>query len=108
MLIYNHHDDWDLSEVYEIELEINNLPFEKKSLELRHYRIDQTHSNAYTEWVHQGKPMYPPPGQRQAIKSREGLELLEPPQTIESDQDRVTLNFKLPVHGISLLILDAG
>jgi hypothetical protein len=48
--------------------------------------------------------MYPAPGQKAAIKAREGLELLEPPQKI-SNGAKVKLNFKLPVHGISLLCL---
>jgi xylan 1,4-beta-xylosidase len=105
VLIYNHHDDWDVSGKYDISLEIANLPFEAEDLVLKHYRIDQSHSNAYTEWVRQGKPMYPTAEQRQTIKAHEGLEMLEPPQTIKHDQGRVSLSFKLPVHGISLLIL---
>jgi xylan 1,4-beta-xylosidase len=105
VLIYNHHDDWDVSGVYEIDLEIENLPFEEGDLVLRHYRLDQTHSNAYNEWVRQGKPMYLTPGQRAAIKSREGLELLEPPQQMRCYQGKVKLNFGLPAHGISLLMI---
>jgi xylan 1,4-beta-xylosidase len=105
ILIYNHHDDWDMAEPYEIELEIDNLAFAGQELTLRHYRIDQTHSNAYPEWLRQGQPMYPAPGQKAAIKSREGLELLEPSQKIMRYEDKVKLNFKLPVHGISLLCL---
>ena len=53
-----------------------------KTLSLKHYRIDADHSNSYTEWVHQGRPMYPSGGQYAAIKARDGLELLEPPQTV--------------------------
>ena len=51
VLTYNHHDDWNLSGEYPIELEISNLPFSENDLVLRHYRIDQSHSNAYAEWV---------------------------------------------------------
>jgi xylan 1,4-beta-xylosidase len=107
VLIYNHHDDWDMAEPHEIELEIANLAFDGQDLILHHYRIDQTHSNAYPEWVRQGKPMYPAVGQKAAIKAREGLELLEPPQKIICYEGKVKLNFKLPVHGISLLCLSS-
>ncbi|MBI5304450.1 MAG: beta-xylosidase [Chloroflexi bacterium] len=103
VLIYNHHDDWDESGEYEIELEIANLPFAGNNLVMEHYRVDQSHSNAYAEWVRQGKPMYPAPGQRAAIKSRDGLELLEPPQRIALYDGNIKLSFNLPVHGISLL-----
>jgi xylan 1,4-beta-xylosidase len=105
VLIYNHHDDWHRAEDYEIELIIEHLPIEARELILTHYRIDQAHSNAYAEWLRQGKPMYPAPGQRQAIKAHEGLELRTAPQPIPSDSGRVVLNFTLPVHGISLLTI---
>lgn len=105
VLIYNHHDDWDVSGEYEVDLEIDNLPFDGGDLVLKHYRIDHSHSNAYAEWVRQGKPMYPAPGQRAAIKARAGLELLEPPTKLASQNGTVKLSFQLPVHGISLLIV---
>jgi xylan 1,4-beta-xylosidase len=108
VLIYNHHDDWDLSGECTIELEITHFPFSERELTLWHYRIDRSHGNAYTEWVRQGKPMYPAPGQRAAIKSREGLELLAPPQRIISAEGKIQLSFSLPVHGISLLCISAG
>lgn len=105
VLIYNHHDDWDVSGEYEVDLDIENLPFDADNLVLKHYRIDQTHSNAYAEWVRQGKPMYPVLGQRAAIKARQGLELLEPPQTTTPHGGKVELNFKMPVHSVSLLVI---
>jgi xylan 1,4-beta-xylosidase len=105
VLIYNHHDDWDLSGEHAIELEIANLPFDSSDLVLKHYRIDQAHSNAYAEWVRQDRPMYPAPGQREAIKSREGLELLEPPRKVRLYDGKLKVSFSLPVHGISLLCI---
>ena len=108
VLIYNHHDDWDVSGEYEIDLQIENLPFERNALLLTHYRIDQSHSNAYAEWVRQGKPMYPTSEQRVAIKEREGLDLLEPPQKIACDGGRLRARFELPVHGISLVSVSSA
>jgi xylan 1,4-beta-xylosidase len=105
VLIYNHHDDWDLSSEHAIELEIASLPFDSSDLVLKHYRIDQAHSNAYAEWVRLGRPMYPAAGQCQAIKSREGLELLEPPRKVRLYDGKLKLSFSLPVHGISLLCI---
>jgi xylan 1,4-beta-xylosidase len=96
-----------MAEPYPIEVEIENLAFDRQDLVLRHYRIDQTHSNAYTEWLRQSKPMYPAPGQRAAIKAREGLELLEPLQKLKQHDGKIKLNFDLPVHGISLLVIEA-
>ena len=109
VLLYCHHDHGHLdgSELDEraIELEINNLPFDAEGLVLRHYRIDAAHSNAHTEWVRQGRPMYPAPGQRAAIMARQGLELLEPPQPVTLHDGRIKLSFTMPVHAVSLLEL---
>jgi len=105
VLIYNHHDDWDLQSEQALDVEIANIPLVGPNLRLQHYRIDHNHSNAYAEWVRQGKPMYPAPGQRAAIKAREGLELVEPPHIVTAAAGQVKLQFSLPVHGISLLLL---
>jgi xylan 1,4-beta-xylosidase len=103
LLIYNHHDDWDLDDDYEIDLEIANLPFAGDALVVTHHRIDQSHSNAYAEWVRQGRPMYPTVEQRAAIMARAGLELLEPPRKIALHEGKVRLSFLMPVHSVSLL-----
>lgn len=108
ILVYNHHDDWDLSGDCAVDLEIAHLPFGDKPLVLSHYRVDQTHSNAYSEWLRQGKPMYPAPGQYAAIRARDGLELLEPPQPVAPRDGKVQVSFMLPVHGISLLVISAA
>ncbi|MEZ4682830.1 MAG: hypothetical protein R2932_52345 [Caldilineaceae bacterium] len=103
VLIYNHHDDWEMADAQPIALTVDNLPFDSTTLRVTHHRIDQDHSNAYSEWVRQGKPMYPAPGQYAAIKARDGLELLAAPQQVTSTDGKVSLTFDLPVHGISLV-----
>jgi xylan 1,4-beta-xylosidase len=105
ILIYNHHDDWDLDANYTIRLEVDNIPFASAGVTVSHYRLDRAHSNAYAEWVRQGSPMYPTVEQRQAIQAREGLEKLEPDQTFSANNGSLVLTFMLPVHVISVLIL---
>jgi xylan 1,4-beta-xylosidase len=105
VLIYHHHDDWDATAEVEITLIIENMSFNTNEMILSHYRIDDAQSNAYTEWVRQGKPMYPTTIQQSAIKAHEGLELLEPPQTFALHEGKIKVNFRLPVHGISLFVL---
>lgn len=105
VLIYNHHDDWDRTGETQIELTLKHLPWIEESLQLTHYRIDDEHSNAYAEWLRQDKPMYPSPEQYAALKTRDGLELLELPRRLQTLDGMLTLRFALPVHGISLLHL---
>lgn len=102
VLLYCHHDDWDRKETFDIELSISNLPMEGK-VQVRHLRIDAEHSNAYAEWVRQGKPNYPNEGQRAAIVARSGLEYCEAPEVVLVHEGALNRRFTLPTHGISLL-----
>ncbi|MHA2427898.1 MAG: GH39 family glycosyl hydrolase [Candidatus Hermodarchaeia archaeon] len=103
VLLYCHHDDWDVKGEYDVEVEVDNLPFEGPRVALTHYRIDQCHSNAYTEWVRQGRPSYPTAAQTRVIKSREGLEFFQPKTEVPLLDGKFKKTITLPVHGISLL-----
>ena len=105
VLVYNHHDDWDLNGDTLVALEVANLPFEAVRFRVEHYRVDADHSNPYAEWIRQGKPMYPTAGQMAAIKVRDGLELLEPPQEVTAWDGKVRLNFSMPIRAVSLLVI---
>ena len=105
VLVYSHHDDWDLTGVSSIEMEVAALPFEAPRYRVEHYRVDADHSNPYPEWVRQGKPMYPTAGQMAAIKSRDGLELLEPAQVVTAWDGKLRLSFTLPIRAVSLLVI---
>lgn len=105
VMIYNHHDNWDLKEEWDVELDVTNLPFDASRYKVTHYRIDAIHSNAYPEWIRQGKPLFPAGGQKTALQARAGLEMLTPPTVVNVVDGKVRLTFSLPVHGISLLLL---
>jgi len=105
VLLYCHHDDWDRKETFDIDLTLENLPFEGK-VQLKHYRIDAEHSNAYAEWQRQGCPNYPNEGQRNAILARSGLEFFEAPEVFEVTGRTIHRSFTLPTHGISLFIME--
>jgi len=69
---------------------------------LKHWRIDKNHSNAYTAFKEAGSPKLANPFEIDAIKKRMDLELLEPErQTIMEDITR--LEFELPCNGVSLI-----
>ncbi len=104
VLLYCHHDDWDIKQTFDIEMRLENLPFDGAVL-VEHYRIDNNHSNAYSEWVRQGKPNYPTEGQRKAIVARSGLEYYEAPERVLIHDGKLLRSFELPTHGISFLKL---
>ena len=73
-------------------------------IELRHWRIDAEHSNAYTVFCRLGKPNLPTPEQTQQIKQQMALEPLQPPQPIVI-QGKVNVAFDLPCNAVSLVEL---
>ncbi len=104
IMIYSHHDDWDVEMDFEIELDISNYIIGEKAF-ISHYRIDKNHSNAYTEWVAQGKPDFPDAVQYEKIKSKDSLELMEPKKEVTISGGNIRQVFKLPAHAVSLLVI---
>ncbi len=105
ILIYCHHDDWDVEGDHEVELKVTDLPFEGSEIQLTHLRLDATHSNAYTAWMNAGQPKYPRGDDLEEIKGKESLELFEPAKSIRVQGGSAELTFTIPVNALSLLIL---
>lgn len=104
ILLYAHHDDWDIDDEYAVHFTLDGL--DSNAVRLTHYRIDGTHSNAHTEWKRQGSPDWPDDAQMQAIKAREGLELLCEPYVKSACDGTVEMDFVLPCHGVSLILAE--
>ncbi len=104
IMVYSHHDDWDVEKEFDIEIEIGNIQ-KGDSFNVKHYRIDKSHSNAYTEWLRQGSPDYPSKQSYEQIKSKDDLELYKPEKTMTVTDGRIKLDFKFPSHAISLIEL---
>jgi len=106
VLLWHQADAWWETGEAKVQLGLEELPFQGKAT-LHHYRIDGEHSNAYAEWVRQGKPQDPSPAQVARIKSRQALELLWPPQTFDVPPSRsLMVDFSLPLFGTSLLEIE--
>ena len=73
---------------------------------MQHYRIDDTHSNAYTVWKGMGSPQSPTTEQYQQLKAASGLQLLEAPQWLDVQDGALHVATILPRQSISLLRLD--
>jgi xylan 1,4-beta-xylosidase len=67
---------------------------------VHHYRIDATHSNAWTAWKQMGSPQQPTPEQQAALEAAGQLQLLDSPQWRTGD-----VRFSLPRQSVSLLQL---
>lgn len=104
VLVWHQADEWwsDGEGEAEVELCVERVPF-AGAAQVRHFRIDATHSNAYAAWVAQGEPQEPSAAQLVHLRRRQGLELLEPPREAPADGNAVLLRFRLPLQGTSLI-----
>ena len=71
---------------------------------LKHWRIDDSHSNAYSAFKAMGSPGSPTPSEIEAIKKRMALEWLEPARPM-TGADWSGLAFDLPCNAVSLIEL---
>ncbi len=108
VLLWRQADAWWAQGGGEVQVTLQHLPF-TGSARVSHYRIDASHSNAHTAWKQLGSPQTPTPAQIEHIRSRQGLELLTPPQThILSAEGSLVLSFELPLCAASLLVVESG
>lgn len=103
VLLTSHHDDWDIRGSAAVRFTADAL--KAGQVRLRHYRIDRDHSNACTEWTRLGMPDWPDEEQYAAIRARSGLELLCPEEIREVTDGRITLEFTMPTHCVSLILI---
>ncbi|MBL8179845.1 MAG: beta-xylosidase, partial [Bryobacterales bacterium] len=102
-MIWNYHDDDVSSEPAGIALSVGGVPATAKRVLLRHYRIDQQHSNAYTLWKEMGSPQQPTPQQYAALEAAGQLKMLGSPAWVTPAKGIVEAKFALPRQGVSLV-----
>ena len=106
VMAWHYHDDDVAGLEAEVQLTLDRLPLSDGNARLTHYRIDQTHSNAHSEWKRQGSPIAPNDTQYAALQKAGLLAELAPPENVRIQQATATLRFSLPRQAVSLLILD--
>jgi xylan 1,4-beta-xylosidase len=105
VLVWHYHDDDVPGPAAAIELNFAGLPATATQPKLAHYRVDATHSNAYTLWQSLGSPVAPSRGQYAQLAAAAQLALLEnAPATVATENGAATLKFALPRQAVSLLV----
>jgi len=111
IMVWHYHDDDIAGPDAAVKLAIRNLPAEATQAKVTHYRIDQTHSNAYAEWQRMGSPVAPTEKQYAALQKASELATLEgesesAPARIAIANGVATLDFTLPRQAVSLLVVE--
>jgi xylan 1,4-beta-xylosidase len=105
-MAWNYHDDDLPGPPAAVRIDIDGIPSGARVVSLRHYQIDQEHSNAYTAWKKMGSPQDPTPEQYASLERAGQLQLVEPPARIRSKDGKVSVSFDLPRQGVSLIQLE--
>ena len=104
ILVYAHCDDIDRNDESEVELRVTGLA--PGSYRCTHYRIDADHSNAYAQWVAEGRPRYPRGERYERIKRADALERYEPDRVVSAEKGETMVTWRMPAHAVSMIILE--
>ncbi|MBS0028285.1 GH39 family glycosyl hydrolase [Chitinophaga sp. 22321] len=104
VLVWNYHDDDVKGNTEQVTVKITGIP--SKQVTVHHYRIDDTHSNAYEVWKKMGSPQQPSAAAIKILEQAGGLQELNAPEKIIVKNKITTIQFSLPRQGVSLLKLN--
>ena len=103
VLIANYHDNSKAGPAAPIDLAVAGLP--RGRMLVQHFRVDDQHSNAYEAWKKMGSPAQPTAEQYTQLEAAGQLGSADSPRWVNSADGRLRLNFELPLHGVSLILV---
>ena len=106
VLAWNYHDEDVPVNAQTVTLHIDGLPATTARVLLTQYRIDETHSNAYTTWRQMGSPQEPSREQYAALAAAGQLGMLDSPRWVTVSGGKVDVQLSLPSPSVSLIKLD--
>jgi xylan 1,4-beta-xylosidase len=104
VLAYNFYKNVDSKGTDTIKLLINNIPFNGK-IKIEHYRVDSTHSNAFSAWENMGSPHDLNADQLKLLKSKHNLERFEPDIYTNLSTHSYIKTIALPRQSVSLITM---
>jgi xylan 1,4-beta-xylosidase len=106
IFVWHYHDDDVAGEDAQVSLALTGLPKElSRNAKLTHYRIDDSHSNAYAAWKRMGSPLALNDKQYAELDKADGLETLAAPSPLKISKGKAKLEFTLPRQAVSLLVI---
>jgi len=105
VMVWNYHDEDLPVAASQVTVKISGIPAGVSKVLLEHFRIADTHSDAYTVWVAMGSPQDPTPEQYAQLKAAGQLQTLTSPEWLDVTAGAVTVTTDLPREATSLLHL---
>ena len=105
-MLWHYHDDDVPGADAAVSLALRGLPAGLREAKLTHYRIDETHSNAFAAWKRMGAPIAPTRPQYEQLEAESNLALLEAPPTVAVSGGSARLELTLPRQAVSLVVVE--
>jgi xylan 1,4-beta-xylosidase len=106
VMLWHYHDEDTPGPRADIKLTLTGLPIRSGTLQLRHYRIDQQYSNAYTLWKKMGSPQQPIHQQYAQLEKAGHLAEIGRERSCRVKNNQVLLQLDLPRQAVSLLVFE--
>jgi xylan 1,4-beta-xylosidase len=105
VLVWDYHDVAEGGGRAEVKVQVKGLPVGVRRALVERYRIDGTHSNAYTAWKAMGSPQRVSAEQVAALQAVGGLELSTSPVWVDVEGGVVKLETRLERESMELMRL---
>ena len=103
VMVWNYHDDDRIDAGAPVRLHIAGIP--ASQVTMRHYRIDQDHSNSYTAWKRMGSPAQPTGAQIVQLQQASELAQLGTAKKLKIRDGNAIITMQLPRQAVSLVTL---
>lgn len=103
VLLWNYHDVAKTAPGAPTTVSVYGLSPTIHRVLAKHYRIGETHSNAYTIWKAMGEPQHLTTEQYTELKDRAGLQLLTSPVWMDVNAGQIQISTEMPRQSLSLL-----
>ncbi len=102
VMVWNYQDTVAQDPAEGARVIVSGLPAGVRSVRVREWRIDETHSNAYTEWKAMGSPAHPDADQTAKLEAAGQLQQVGAVRKVAVDDGALKLEKTLPGESVSL------
>ena len=106
VMLWHYHDDDLPGDDAIATVNASGLPADGRPIRLRHFRIDEERSNAYSVWQKMGSPQELTDAQYTELEMAGKLAELEEPRLVAAKAGAAKLDVGLPRQAVSLLVFE--
>jgi xylan 1,4-beta-xylosidase len=106
VMTWHYHDEDISGPSADLGVSITGLPVKIGEAKLTQFRIDETHSNAFTAWKKMGSPQKPTAEQYAELEKAGLLATAGPAHAVRVTEGKVATRLQLPRQAVALLVLE--